>query len=137
MSEKVEVYLGTFERKILGTIRGPIKENAQWTICYNSGVRDLYKDTDVVIHIKLRRLEWTETSAGWTDQGKNTKENLRRKVCGSLPVGKPNDSWIDAGTRDARKLLGTAALKILSVDRKIWGRGGIEEARARNWAAMP
>jgi hypothetical protein len=53
---------------------------------------------------------------------------------GSLPVGKPKDGWVDAGTRGAIKLLGTAAWKRLAGDWKICGCK-IEEARAQNRAA--
>jgi hypothetical protein len=50
-------------------------------------------------------MEGLNTFAEWINFINNTEENLRRKIYGSLPVGKPNDRWINAGTRGARKLL--------------------------------
>ena len=43
--------------------------------------------------------------------------------------------WIEAVTRDAIKLLGTAAWKKLALHWKIWGRK-IDENRGRNSAVM-
>lgn len=42
-----------------------------------------------------RDMEGPNTSAEWVNLIMNTKENLRKKIYGSLPVGKPKDRWID------------------------------------------
>ena len=51
----------------------------------------------MTIHIKFRDIEGLNTAAGWVNLIMNTEENLRKKIHGSLPVGKPNDRWIDVG----------------------------------------
>jgi hypothetical protein len=56
--QTVENKLGTFERKILRRIYGPINENGQWRYRYNTELYKLYKDIDIVNDIKLRRLQW-------------------------------------------------------------------------------
>lgn len=80
--------------------------------------------------INSRDLEGLNISAECVNWIKNTEENLRRKMNGNLPVGKPKDGWIDAWTRGAIKLLGTAAWKRLAGDWKICGCN-TEEARPK------
>ena len=58
MTKRTEMALGAFECKILRRIFGPVQQNAQWRICYNDELYNLYNDNDIVTFIKLRRLEW-------------------------------------------------------------------------------
>jgi hypothetical protein len=82
MSEKVEMALEVFGRKILSSINGPIQETAEWRIRYSKGIYGLCKDIGVVTYTELRRLNirWRHLQHGWM---KNTKENLRKRNNGS------------------------------------------------------
>ena len=50
--------LAIWERKILRKIYGPTKDRGTWRIRTNQEIYDLYKDNDVVIDIKVRRMKW-------------------------------------------------------------------------------
>jgi hypothetical protein len=56
--QNAEIKSGTFERKMLRRIYGPINENGQWRCRYNTELYELYKDIDMVNDVKLRRLQW-------------------------------------------------------------------------------
>jgi hypothetical protein len=53
-----EKTLAVFERKILRAIYGPIKDNDEWRIRYNSELCAVYKDMDIITFIKVGRLKW-------------------------------------------------------------------------------
>ena len=44
--------------KILREIYGPIEDKGTWRIRSNQEIYGLYKDNDIVIDIKVRRIEW-------------------------------------------------------------------------------
>jgi hypothetical protein len=56
LPQRSEHALRVFERKILRSICGPVNDNGQWRIRYNHEVYELYKEPDLVTHIKIRRL---------------------------------------------------------------------------------
>jgi hypothetical protein len=49
--------LGTWERKILRWIYGPMVKQRIWRIRTDQELRELYKDLDIVADIKKKRLE--------------------------------------------------------------------------------
>jgi hypothetical protein len=53
-----EVTLGTFERKILRQIYGPILERGEWRIRYSHELYQLYKLRSIVKVVKFARLQW-------------------------------------------------------------------------------
>ena len=92
-------------------------------------VNSLYKTADLVIHIKLKRLEW----AGhiyWMEEYRIPKKVMEGKIFGKRPDGRRKDRWIDAETTDSRSFLGTAAWRRMALDREEW-RKRIKEAKAR------
>ena len=50
--------MGIFEKKALRSIFGAVFDNNVWRKRYNHELYGKYKSTDLVRHIKLRRLEW-------------------------------------------------------------------------------
>jgi hypothetical protein len=75
ISEKVEMTLEVFERKILSSTYGPIQETVECRIRYSKGIYGLYNDTDEGKHTELRRLgiRWRHPQHGWM---KNTKGHV-------------------------------------------------------------
>jgi hypothetical protein len=51
--QNAEHKLGTFERKILRRIYGPINKNGQWRCRHNAEIYELYKDTDIANDVKF------------------------------------------------------------------------------------
>jgi hypothetical protein len=91
--QNAEIKLGTFERKILRRIYGPINENGQWRRRYNTELYELYKDIDIVNDVQLRRLQW----AGHVIR--MPEERIPRKVMmgrleGVRPTGRPRKRWM-------------------------------------------
>ena len=135
LTKKVEMMLGRFERKILRRIFGPIQENMQWRSRYNQELYKQFKSTDLVTHIKLRRLEWAG-HVSRMEESRVPKKVMEGKIYGRRPVGRPRERWLDEVTADARFFLGSGAWRRLARDREDW-RKMIEEARARHWAVTP
>jgi hypothetical protein len=48
--------LATFERKVLRSIYGPIKDNNEWRIWYNYALYALHENMDLITFIKVGRL---------------------------------------------------------------------------------
>jgi hypothetical protein len=55
MTEMGVTRLGTWERKMLRRIRGPVVEQGIWGIRTNQKLRELYKDLVIVADIKKKR----------------------------------------------------------------------------------
>jgi hypothetical protein len=58
MTEMDVTRLGTWERKILRRIHGPVIEQGMWRIRCNQELSELYKDLVIGADIKKKRLEW-------------------------------------------------------------------------------
>ena len=56
LSKSDETILSVFERNILRAIFGPTNENGECRIKYNYELYTLYKESDIVIYIKINRL---------------------------------------------------------------------------------
>jgi hypothetical protein len=61
----------------------------QWRISNYNTIYGLY-DTDVLSHIKLRRLEWPGHICR-IDISRAPRERLEGKIHGYQPIGKPKD----------------------------------------------
>ncbi|PNF32229.1 hypothetical protein B7P43_G17837 [Cryptotermes secundus] len=135
LNKKEESVINSFKRKILRRIYGPIKENGVWRIRYNKELYKLYKEPEISVMIKLKRLQW----AGHVQR--MDKEHIPRKILystigGRRRVGKPRTRWIDVVEEDAKKLMGVRNWKRAAHDREEW-RGLIRKAKARHQAVVP
>ena len=50
--------LGLFERRVLRRIFGAKQENGIWRKRYNYELYEMFNDSDIVVHIKVKRLAW-------------------------------------------------------------------------------
>jgi hypothetical protein len=57
ITEKDKTRLNMWERKILRKVYGPVTEKGVWRIRRNEELRELYKAPDLVVDIKMKRLE--------------------------------------------------------------------------------
>jgi hypothetical protein len=81
----------------------------------------VYRSTDVITHIKLRRLGWAG-HVHWMQSSRiKKKQLLEGRILGGIPVGRPRRKWIDAVCRDAREQLGVKRWRREAEDRKSWG----------------
>jgi hypothetical protein len=59
MAERDVTRLGTWERRILRTLHGPVVEQGIWRIKINQELWELHKDLDIEAYIRKKRLGWT------------------------------------------------------------------------------
>ena len=93
----------TWERKILRTIYGPTKENGQWRIKTNAELITKYKSKDILIVIKIRRLERLGHVFRMDETG-SVKKIFEGKLEGGRCRGRPRLRWINDVEDDLRKL---------------------------------
>ncbi|PNF43056.1 hypothetical protein B7P43_G04739, partial [Cryptotermes secundus] len=135
LNKKEESVINFFERKILRRIYGPIKENGIWRIKYNKELYKLYREPEISVTIKLKRLQW----AGHLqriDKERIPKKILYSTTGGRRRAGKPRTRWIDEVEEDAKKLMGVRNWKRAAQDREEW-MGLVREAKARHRALAP
>ena len=58
LTKSDEAILGAYERKLLRAVFGPANDNGEWRIQYNNELYTLYKESDIVTYIKIKRLKW-------------------------------------------------------------------------------
>jgi hypothetical protein len=92
-----------FERKILRAIFGPTNENGEWRIKYNNELNTLYKESDIVTHIKINRLRWAGHVIRLEEQNPAGRV-IVAVVEGRRQRGRPKLRWEDGVKEDARKL---------------------------------
>ncbi|PNF34250.1 hypothetical protein B7P43_G17276 [Cryptotermes secundus] len=101
LNKKEESVINSFKRKILRRIYGPIKENGIWRIRYNKELYKLYKEPEISVTIKLKRLQW----AGHVqrmDEECIPKKTLYSTTGSRRRAVKPRTRWTGAA-EDAKK----------------------------------
>ena len=99
-----EEALGVFERRVLRTIYGPVKEGQEYRIRHNDELYQLFQDADIVTVLRTNRLRW----AGHVYRRPHDAPVLRVTVAdfvdGKRSRGTPKNSWIGCVEKDARVL---------------------------------
>jgi hypothetical protein len=90
--QNAEIKLGTFERKILRQIYGPINENGQWRCRYNTELYELYNDIDIVNDVKLR-LQWAGHVIRMPED-RIPRKAMMGRLEGVKPIGRPRKRWM-------------------------------------------
>jgi hypothetical protein len=94
-----------FERKVLRTIIGPKRINAnEYRSRYNHELYEIYKDVDLATFIKMQRVQW----AGHVYR-RSDDETLKRIYKGDFTEGRrskgrPKCTWKDTMMRDCEEL---------------------------------
>jgi len=108
--------LMTWERKILGKIYGPTKENGQWRNKTNEELMTKYKTPDIVSIIKFRRLEWLGHVVRMNET-RSVKKIFEGKLEGRRCRGRPRLRWINDVEDDLRKL-GVKRWRTIALERE-------------------
>jgi hypothetical protein len=97
--------LAVFERKILRVIYGPIKDNGEWRIRYNSELYALYKDVDIITFIKVGRLNGMArpqvADGGEGLQIWRVAANILNKQSGTADKGWPSSLGVGRGANNS------------------------------------
>jgi hypothetical protein len=94
MTEKDKTKINMWERKILRKVYGPVTEQGAWRIRRNEELRQLYKAPDLVVDIKMKRLEWLGHVIRM-DQRRFVKKVFDSKPEGRRKVDRPRLRWLD------------------------------------------
>ena len=97
LSKSDEARIGVFERKVLTAIFGPTNDNGEWRIKYNDELYTLYKDSDIIIYIKISRLRWAGHVIRLEDQNP-ARRVFAAVVEGRRQKGRPKLRWEDGVT---------------------------------------
>ena len=127
MKRSDEDALRVFERRILRKIYGPIKENGDWRIRYNSELEHLIGGQDIVRFIKARRIGWLGHVERMTEE-RMPRRILNEKFYHSRRKGRPRLRWIDEVTANLQSM-NIKDWKRKAKDQREWRRI-VEEAKA-------
>jgi hypothetical protein len=85
---------GTWERKVLRKIFGPVNERNVWRIKSNQERRCMYQDLDLVTTVRKSRLQWLGHVHRMSSQ-KGPKMALEGSPGGSRRKRRPSKRWLD------------------------------------------
>lgn len=128
LSERAIKILNAWERKVLRKIFGPTYEQGFWRIKTNAELYELYKDINIVVDIKLRRLEWLGHVARM-ENNRTPKALLDALPVGRRKVGRPKLRWLDDVQADLTRV-GVRRWRTRALDRSDWS-DVLREAKAK------
>ena len=88
-----------FERKVLRCIFGAKQENGIWRKRYNHELYELFKDSDIVNYIKVKRLAWAGHLTRMSNE-RTLKKIFNTRPEGTRSVGRPKLRWEDGVVQD-------------------------------------
>jgi len=120
LSKANERRLCLFERKVLRCIFGAKQENGIWRKRYNHELYELFKDSDIVNYIKVKRLAWAGHLTRMSNE-RSLKKIFNTRPEGTRSVGRPKLRWEDGVVQDTR-ILGVNSWKKVAFDRDQWAK---------------
>jgi sorting nexin-29 len=99
-----EEALGVFERRILRTIYGPIREGMEYRSRHNEELYQLYQDADIVTVLRTNRLRWAGHVFRRPPDAPVLKVTVSEFMDGKRSRGRPKNTWIGCVEKDARIL---------------------------------
>lgn len=127
MNANEETILGSFERKILRKIFGPVCHDGEWRIRYNHELYQLYHDIDLVKKIKVQRLRWLGHVERMDDSAPQKRVALGPPPDGRRKQGRPPLRWMDDVEHDINQL-GLRNWRAKARNRESW-KDVLKEAR--------
>jgi len=99
-----EQMLRAFEREILRRIYGGMQDKGRWRPRWNSEIYYLYKQSNIVKDIKIRRLRWVGHIIKM--KGERMQKMILKWKCHNIrQVGKPRIKWEEVFLRDTTQIL--------------------------------
>ena len=130
LSAADEKSLGTFERKILRKIFGPICIDGEYRRRMNIELYELYDDVELVRRVKLQRLRWLGHVVRMDEQAPARKVFETTPSGGTRKRGRPSIRWRDQ-VEDNIKSLGIPNWRQIAGRRSDW-RNLLYEAKTGN-----
>ena len=123
--------MGTFERKVLRKIYGPIFADGEYRRRMNSELYNLYNDVEIVSRVKLQRLRWLGHVVRMDEEAPARKVFETAPSGGSRRRGRPFLRWRDQVVENINTL-GISNWRQLAGRRSDW-RNLLYEAKTNNW----
>jgi hypothetical protein len=128
LSKTNEWRLGLLERSVLRCIFGAEQENGTWRKRYNHELYEMFNDSNIVNHIKAKRLAWAGHLTRMTNE-KTLKKIFNTKPDGTRRSGgRPKLRWEDGVVQEMR-ILGVKNWKKAALNRDEWAKL-LKKARA-------
>jgi hypothetical protein len=111
-----------FENRVLRRILGPKRDEVtgQWRKLHNEELHNLYLSTDIIRHVKSRRMRWAGHVARMGEERKVNKV-LVGKPEERRPLGRPRRRWDDGVRMDLMSIgVGVVDWIRLAQDRDRW-----------------
>ena len=105
---------------MLRCIFGAKQENGIWRKRYNYELYEMFNDSDIVVHIKVKRLAWAGHLMCMSD-GRTLKKIFSTKPDGTRSVGRPKLRREDGVAQDTQ-ILGVKRWKNAALNRDEWAK---------------
>jgi sorting nexin-29 len=125
-----EEHLRVFERKVLRTIFGGLREGEQWRRRYNFELQRDFGEPDIVAVVKVQRLRWAGHLARM-ETSRAPSILFRNNPGGRRGVGRPKARWTD-GIQQDLDAIGITRWQEEAQDRGNWCRI-LEQAKTHKW----
>jgi hypothetical protein len=99
LSKTNERGLGLFERRVLRCIFGAKQENGTWRKRYKYELYELFNDSNIVNHIKAKRLAWAGHLTRMSN-GRTLKKIFNTTPDRTRSIGRPKLRWEDGVAQD-------------------------------------
>jgi len=99
-----EEALGVFERRVLRTIYGPVKEEGEYRSRFNKELYDLYQEPDIATVLRVNRLRWAGHVIRRPIDAPVQKVTTSDFTEGKRSRGRPKSDWSGCVENDAKKL---------------------------------
>ena len=119
-----------FERKVLRTIFGAVRENQVWRRRYNFELEQLFGEPNILAVVKTQRLRWAGHLARM-DQARAPATLFRNIPEGRRSKGRPKARWSDGVEADL-KTLKVNNWQRTAHDRQRWNQV-LNQAKAHKW----
>jgi hypothetical protein len=101
MSAADENALRVFERKVVRTIYGPVKEGGRWRIRSNRELEEIIRGEDIVKFVKSQRLGWLGHVERMNEE-RMSRKLLHGKMEARMRRGRPRKRWLQDLEKDLR-----------------------------------
>lgn len=130
MKKSDEQLLLVFERKVLRTIFGAVRENGEWRRRYNFELEREFGEPSIIAVVKTQRLRWAGHLARM-EENRAPSILFRNIPDGRRSKGRPKARWQDGVESDARRL-GCRNWQNRAQDRTSWSQL-LDQAKAKRW----
>ena len=123
-----ERQLLAFERKVLRTIFGGVREGEAWRLRYNFELHRIFEEPDIVGLVKTQRLRWAGHLARM-EEDRAPAVLFRSNPEDKRSRGRPKVRWIDGVEQDLRTL-GVTNWQNLAQNRAEW-KSVLDQAKCK------